>query len=196
MTANRKPDHAIEPLFVNRWSPRAFDASPLAEGELLRMLEAARWAPSAYNLQPWRFVYALRDEPVWSTFVELLDDFNASWARQASALVVVVSDTVMPGDGERPDQPSRCHAFDAGAAWAQLALQATAQGYHAHAMAGVHFDEVHARLGVPDRYRVEIVVAIGKQALADDLPEALQQREVPSPRKPVSEIAFAGRFPS
>ena len=76
----RRPDHLIEPLFLKRWSPRAFDASDMPLADLMRMLEAARWAASAYNVQPWRFVYALRSDPVWQRWQSLLDPFNAAWA--------------------------------------------------------------------------------------------------------------------
>jgi nitroreductase len=164
--------------------------------DLLSILEAARWAPSAYNIQPWRFVYTLRDDAAWERHLDLLDPFNASWAKDASALVFLVSDREMPGNGSSPPSQSQTHSFDAGAAWAQLALQATALGYQAHAMAGIRFDEVRGGLAAPQRYRIEIAVAIGRQAEATRLPPALRQREVPSSRRPLEAIAFAGRFPS
>ena len=190
----RSPDHPVDPLFVNRWSPRAFEAKAMPEGDLYTVLEAARWAPSAYNIQPWRFIYAMRDDAHWNVFLGLLDPFNASWAKNASALVFLVSDTLTPAHGASPAQPSRTHSFDAGAAWAQLALQATTMGYQAHAMAGIHFDEIRQRLSVPGNYRVEIAIAIGRQTDPCDLPPALQEREMPSSRLPLEEIAFSERF--
>lgn len=195
MTPKRSADYPIEPIFLDRWSPRAYDARPIPTADLMAILEAARWAPSAYNIQPWRFLYAQRNDDNWQKYLSLLDPFNASWAHQAAALVVVVSDTVMPGDGRRPDKPSRSHSFDAGAAWAQLALQATALGYQAHAMAGVDFDKSRTELGVPARYRIEVAIAIGKRADPSILPGGLQEHEHPSDRRPVAQIAFAGSFP-
>jgi nitroreductase len=163
--------------------------------DLLSILEAARWAPSAYNIQPWRFVYTLRDDAAWESHLDLLNPFNASWSKDASALVFLVSDREIPGNKSSPPSQSQTHSFDAGAAWAQLALQATALGYQAHAMAGIRFTEVREQLAVPQKYRIEIAVAIGWQADASRLPPELREREVPSSRRPLKTIAFAGRFP-
>jgi len=190
----RQPDHPVDPVFSNRWSPRAFAPIPMPKGDLYTVLEAARWAPSAYNIQPWRFIYALRDDAHWDDFLGLLDPFNASWAKNASALIFIVSDTLTPAHGSSPTKPSRTHSFDAGAAWAHLALQATALGYQAHAMAGIHFDDVRQRLSVPDNYRVEIAVAIGRQTAASTLPPVLQEREKPGPRLTLDKIASSGCF--
>lgn len=195
MTTERTPDYPIEPIFLERWSPRAYDGNAMPASDLLTILEAARWAPSAYNMQPWRFLYSHRDDANWQNYLSLLDPFNASWARHASAFVAVLSDSVAPGDGGRPNKVSRSHSFDAGAAWAQLALQATSLGYQAHGMAGIDFESLRKRLGIPERYRIEIMIAIGRRADPSVLPEELQGREKPSQRLSVSEIAFAGSFP-
>jgi nitroreductase len=85
----RSADHPIDPQFVNRWSPRAFSPETLDNATLLTFLEAARWAPSSYNSQPWRFIYATRDSEHWQQFLGFLNDFNRSWAREAAALVIV-----------------------------------------------------------------------------------------------------------
>ncbi len=195
MTMERIPDHPIEPIFLERWSPRAYDATAMPVSDLITILEAARWAPSAYNIQPWRFLYSRRGDDHWQKYLTLLDPFNATWAGQASALVIVLSDTMMPGNGGRPQKTSHTHSFDTGAAWAQLALQATALGYQAHAMAGINFEQSQMKLMVPERYRVEIAIAVGKRTDPSVLPEELQDREHPSQRLSVHEIAFAGSFP-
>lgn len=191
----RTSDHPIHPLFLDRWSPRALDASEIPEQDLQTILEAGRWAPSAYNVQPWRFLYAQRGDAHWDAFVSVLNPFNASWAQDASALIFVVSDTIMPGDGDRPDAPANYNSFDAGAAWMQIALQAAAIGYSAHAMAGLEFETGRQVLGLPQRFRLEIGTAIGRQADPAKLPEGLQEREAPSPRKPLPQIAARGVFP-
>lgn len=195
MKMERTADHPIEPIFLDRWSPRAFDGTSMPESDLLTIVEAARWAPSAFNVQPWRFLYSHRDDAHWQKYLRLLDPFNGSWAQHASALVVVLSDTVMPGSGSRPQKLSRTHSFDAGAAWAQLALQATSLGYQAHAMAGIDYEQSQEDLLVPERYRVEIAIAIGRRADPSVLPNELQGREQPSQRLALREIAFAGAFP-
>lgn len=190
----RKSDYPVDPLFIQRWSPRAFDASTMSLTDLHTIIEAARWAPSAYNIQPWRFIYALRDDEYWNTFLGLLDPFNETWAQNASALVFLVSDSVVGTQNPGSHKPSGTHSFDAGAAWAHLALQATLLGYQAHAMAGVLFDAVQRQLRVPERYRIEIAIAIGREASPATLPPALREREMPSTRLPLKQIAFAGRF--
>ncbi|MEM9063022.1 MAG: nitroreductase family protein [Pseudomonadota bacterium] len=191
----RTSNFPIEPLFLSRWSPRAYDAAVLPEHHLLTILEAGRWAPSAYNIQPWRFLYARRDDELWPDFLSVLDPFNRRWAADASALIFVLSDTVMPGDGDRPDAISHYNSFDAGAAWANIALQATALGYSAHAMAGLVFSEAPAVLRFPSRYKLEIGISIGRRAERDRLPADLRAGETPSDRMPLNRIAFPGRFP-
>lgn len=190
----RRPEHAIEPLFLERWSPRAFDGAAVGEPALASILEAARWAPSAANAQPWRFVYALRGEAEWERFVGLLKPNNAAWARNAGALVFICSDSVKDARGEAPPQPSRTHSFDAGAAWALMALQATALGFHAHAIAGFDQDRARTELQVPERFRLEAAVAIGRAGDKTLLPDALQARETPSSRRPLAETVYRGRF--
>lgn len=195
MHTERTSNYPVEPLFLSRWSPRAYDAKSLPEHDLMTILEAGRWAPSAYNVQPWRFIYARRDDDLWPAFVSVLDPFNRRWASNASALIFVLSDTVMPGDGDRPDAISHYNSFDAGAAWAQMALQATALGYAAHAMAGLLFDHAPAVLGFPNRYKLEIAISVGRRSNATHLPVDLRSEEAPSSRMPLEQIAFSGRFP-
>ena len=195
MITERVADHPIEPIFLMRWSPRAFDGSPMPAEDLLTILEAARWAPSAFNIQPWRLLYSLRDDTHWPKYLTLLDQFNEGWAQHASALVIVLSDSVVDGHNGEPEKHSRYNSFDTGAAWAQLALQAAALGYQAHAMAGINLERVRQELIVPERFRVEVAIAIGTRADPSMLPDALQGREQPSQRLPFGEIAFAGAFP-
>jgi nitroreductase len=186
---------SVEPLILERWSPRAFDGSEIAAADLEAIFDAARWAPSAFNFQPWRFLYARRDSEAWPVFLGLLVPFNQAWAERASVLIFVLSDTLIQGPGSAEPSPSHSHSFDAGAAWALLALQATRLGFHAHGMTGVDFERARTDLGVPDRFRIEAAIAIGRIGHKSTLPEALQAREAPSDRKPVDEFAFEGAFP-
>lgn len=192
--SGRNPDHPVKDLFIERWSPRAFDASEMPEADLKTILEAARWAPSAFNIQPWRFVYTRRQDADWQKLVDLLNPFNLDWAQHASALLYLFSDSEVDGKNGKPNRPSGTHSFDAGTAWAHVALQATELGYHTHAMAGILRDEIHDRLGVPLRYKPEIAIAIGKRGDPGNLSESLRERETPSQRKSLSEIAFAGTW--
>jgi nitroreductase len=192
----RNSDHPIDPIFLERWSPRAFNAKAMTEADLFTVLEAARWAPSAYNYQPWRFVYALRGDAHWQDFLALLVPFNAGWARHASALIFVLSDRLMQSDDNSEPSPSRSHSFDAGASWAQLALQAVRLGYQARGMAGIEFGRSQEHLNVPDRFRIEMAVAVGRSSDPARLPDELLKREHENQRRPVHEIAFPGSFPA
>lgn len=183
----------VENLLVERWSPRAFDASEMPQEDLDVIFEAAGWAASAYNIQPWTFLYARRGDANWDRFLSLLIPFNQSWAKDTSVLVFIVSNRMQGKEGEEKS-PNHSHSFDAGAAWANMALQATAMGYHAHGMTGLEFGKAEESLGIPEDHRLEAAVAIGTQAPKEKLPEGLREREVQSGRKPLSEIAKAGNF--
>jgi nitroreductase len=197
MTADnvaRKADHPVSDVFVERWSPRAFASDTISDTELRSVLEAARWAPSAYNAQPWRFIYALRGDAAWSSILGALMPFNQSWAQNAAAIIVIASDTKMtpPGKTERVDNGT--HAFDVGAAWGYLALQAHMNGWATHAMAGFDKEAMAKAVSLPAEMTLHAVVALGKQGDVASLPEALQAREVPSPRRPLSETVVHGSF--
>ena len=192
MTSNRTASPAVLPLIPARWSPRSFDGTAVPEADLLAMIEAAGWAPSAFNVQPWTFLYALRGDAHWDRFLSLLIAFNQSWAKDAGALLFVVSQETSGSEGK----PLYSHSFDTGAAWAMLALQAQHMGWHSHGMTGIDFDRARAELAIPEGFRLEAAVAIGRKAPADRLPEGLREREAPAPRKPVAEIAVAGPFPA
>ncbi|KQM18327.1 nitroreductase family protein [Novosphingobium sp. Leaf2] len=182
----------IERLIVERWSPRAFDGSEISQDDLDVILEAAGWAPSAYNIQPWTFLYARKGDANWDLFLSQLVDFNQGWAKNASALVYVVSDKFARSD--KGNSENHSHSFDAGAAWVLGALQAQALGYHTHGMTGIKFGEAEAALGIPDDHRLEAAFAIGRQGDKASLPDFLQEKEAPSGRKPLAEIAKAGKF--
>ena len=194
MTPTRTPDHPIHPLFTDRWSPRAFTGESIPEATLLSLLEAARWAPSAYNVQPWRFVYARRETSAWQPVFDSLVEFNQGWAQRAGALVVIVSarEAIFPGTNEAA--PNATHSFDAGAAWASLAFQATLSGWAAHGMAGFDAERLRQSACIPDAYAIEAVVAIGKPGDKGLLPEGLRARETPNGRLPLTRLASEGRF--
>jgi nitroreductase len=191
MTKYRTPENNIEPLFYNRWSPRAMSGEELSKEELYRLFEAARWAPSAFNNQPWRFLYAMRNTEHWSIFFDLLVEANQMWAKNAAALIVVISKKTFDYNGK----PSITHTFDAGAAWQNMALQGSLMGLVTHGMQGFDYDRAKEVLHVSDEFQVEAMVAAGKKGKIEDLPEAVQRREFPSDRKQLSEIVIEGPVP-
>lgn len=190
----REAAHPIDPMFLNRWSPRAFTGEALAEQDLMTILEAARWAPSAVNFQPWRFIYGIKGTAEFDRLLSLLAPGNQRWAEKAGALLMIVSETLTgkPGDEER--KPIRTHSFDAGAAWMALALQAEILGYRAHAMGGVDYAAIPAALDLPEGLHIEAAVALGRMGNPDNLAEDLKGREKPSTRQPLSAFAFKGRY--
>ncbi|CAM3781612.1 nitroreductase family protein [Alicyclobacillus pomorum] len=185
---HRTPTYEIEPIFLNRWSPRAYSEQPIDDETLFRIFEAARWAPSSYNLQPWRFIVAKSEEDR-SKFLSFIFEGNVTWCKKAPVLAVLVSHTVN-SNGE----PNHKHAFDAGAAWGYLALQATQLGIYTHAMGGFDREKAREVLQLPAEYEPQIVISLGYYGDPQDLPEALRAREVPSTRRPLSEIVFEGQF--
>lgn len=193
----RATEHPIHEVFTRRWSPRAFDRTPLEESELFRLIEAARWAPSAFNVQPWRFLYALRGGQDWERFLDILVPFNRSWAANAGAIVFILSDRFMRDEAGEPKEELYSHAFDAGAAWGQLALQAIHDGLHTHGITGLDFEKGYKELCIPEDFRIEMAVAIGRTGdPAELLPDYLRDREVPSGRMAISQLAFPGNFPA
>ena len=201
MTANlipptdRATEHPAHRLFVDRWSPRGFSDESLPEKELLIFVEAARWAPSSYNSQPWRFLYALRGTSEFDTFLAQLVEFNRGWAQHAAALVYVISKKTFIPAGKTEPAPTRTHSFDAGAAWANFAHQAALSGWATHGMSGFDVAAAQTALGVPDGFAVEIAIAVGRKGDGDKLSAVLKEREKPSARLTVGEIAASGLFP-
>ncbi|MGY3604855.1 MULTISPECIES: nitroreductase family protein [unclassified Bradyrhizobium] len=191
----RVPEHPAERIFVDRWSPRGFAQDEISEAELYTFFEAARWAPSAYNSQPWRFLYALRGQPEFELFLAPLIEFNRGWAQHAAALIYLVSSKEFTPPGKTASQFSRTHSFDSGAAWANFANQAALAGWAAHGMSGFDVDAARTTLGVPDGFAVEIAIAIGRKGDGAQLPPALLQREQPSNRAPLGEFVQQGVFP-
>lgn len=194
MSNSRQPAHPIDPLFTARWSPRAFTEETIAEPALMSLLEAARWAPSAYNVQPWRLVYARRETPAWQPIFDCLVEFNQMWTKRAAALVVVVSQREAMFPGRTEAAPNQWHSFDAGAAWASLAFQATLSGWSAHAMAGFDAEKLRAAIQLPQGYAIETVVAVGKKGDPAVLPEGVREREMPNDRRPLVDTVAEGVF--
>jgi nitroreductase len=188
----RKADYPIDKLFLDRWSPRAMSGEPLSERELFTLFEAARWAPSSYNNQPWRMLYARRDTEQWPLFFDLLVDFNKTWVKNAAVLVLFISKKTFDRNGE----PSITHSFDTGAAWENFALQGAHNGLVMHGMQGFDYEKARSSLEIPDDFTVEALVAVGRSGRVEDLPESVRERETPNDRRPLSETLIEGKFRS
>jgi nitroreductase len=185
----RTADYPIDVRFLDRWSPRALSGAPLAPPLLFTLFEAARWAPSSNNRQPWRFIYAHRETPAFDTLFGLLNEGNQRWCVRAAVLLVLVSKSTT-AEGT----VNRTHQFDAGAAWSNMAHQATIMGLVIHAMAGFDHDRARVELGVPEDYTIQAMIAVGHPGRVEDLTESQRAREKPSTRMPITDFIFEGRF--
>lgn len=186
----RKADYPVDKLFLDRWSPRAMTGETIPEEELMVLFEAARWAPSSYNNQPWRILYARRDSEHWPLFFDLMVDFNQSWAKNAAALLLFISKTTF----DMNTGTSVTHSFDTGAAWENLALQGWLKGLVVHGMQGFDYERAQTALNIPEDFQVEAMAAIGKPADPATLPEDLRARELPSDRRKLEQTICEGPF--
>jgi nitroreductase len=186
----RQADHLIDPLFIDRWSPRAMTGEAIAEEDLMVLFEAARWAPSSYTEQPWRILYARRNTEHWRLFFDLLVEANQRWAGYAAALLVFISKKT----STRTGKPSVTHTFDTGAAWENLALQAFLKGYVVHGMQGFSYERAKIELNVPDDFRVEAMAAIGKPQDRGEMSQETRDREKPNSRRSLEETVCEGPF--
>jgi nitroreductase len=180
----------IHDLLARRWSPRAFAEQPVESDKLASLFEAARWAPSSSNEQPWRFVVATKDDPAaYDRLLACLLEGNRKWAFRAPVLLVSVARTQFEDDGK----PNRHAVHDAGMALENLLLQATALGLVAHPMAGFNIEQARADLKIPADFEPVAMVAVGYPGDPALLPDYLQQREAnPRERTPVSGFVYAG----
>ena len=189
---HRRSDHPVDPLFIGRWSPRAFTGEAIDGQDLLTAFEAARWAPSSLNAQPWRFVFARRGQARFADFLDLLAERNRQWAHKAGALVFFLSDSQVAYKDKVMPSPS--HAFDTGAAWANFAHQLHLLGYATRAIGG--FDRARAPevLGAPASFHVHAAVAVGRPAEAHTLPDTFREREGPAHAGPCRNLCSRTSF--
>ncbi|MGA2096317.1 MAG: nitroreductase family protein [Candidatus Acidiferrum sp.] len=185
-------DHPIHEHIRHRWSPRAFSNKPVERTVLASLFEAARWAPSSSNEQPWAFLVATKDDHEnFAKTLGVLVEFNAGWAKEAQVLVIAVSSLTFHANGT----PNRNAFYDTGAAVALLSVEATARGLYVHQMAG--FDPVKTKqvFGIPEGWEPIAAIAIGYPGDPESLPGHLRDREVaPRTRKPLSEFVMSGQW--
>jgi nitroreductase len=186
------PDHPINELLANRWSPYGFDSRPVAEADLRSLFEAARWAASSYNEQPWSYLVATKENPAeFEKLLSCLVEPNQAWAKAAPVLVLGVVSLKF----SQNKQPNRVAAHDLGLAAGNLVVEATARGLSVHQMAGILPDKAREIYQIPEHTEAWTAIAIGYAADPAKLPEALKERDLsPRPRKPLSEFVFTGKW--
>ncbi|MFT4417029.1 nitroreductase family protein [Fredinandcohnia humi] len=183
----REATYEIDSVFLKRWSPRSFLEKDIPDAVLFSVFEAARWAPSANNFQPWRFIIA-RTQEDRELFHSFILPGNLAWCKKAPAFALLISKKTSD-NGE-----NRYHSFDAGTAWGYLALEATKKGLVTHAMGGFDREIAREALQIPEDFELQCVIAIGYQGEKEVLPENLQEREKPNTRRPLSETISEGKF--
>ena len=188
----RTSEYPINPLILSRWSPRSMTGEELGDDDIMSLFEAARWAPSSFNNQPWRFIYAKRNTEHWDRLFNLLVDVNKTWAKNAALLAVVISRK----NFEFNEKPARTHQFDTGSAWENLALEASSRGIVAHGMQGFDYEKAKTELGIPADFEVMAMIAIGKRGPKENLPTELQDKEKPNDRKALKDIIMEGTYRS
>ncbi len=176
----------INPLILNRWSARAMSGQTVSENELKSLFEAARWAPSSYNNQPWRFLYVTKEDSNWQKMFNLLVPFNQSWTQNAAVLILVLS----ARNYEHNKEFSKTHSFDAGAATQNLALQGSSIGLVVHVMEGFDYDKARSEFNIPQEYDIEAMIVVGKPGSKEVLPSELQEKETPSDRRAIDDFVF------
>lgn len=193
----RKPAHtqvAIHSLIAERWSGRAYDAGrPVTREQTIALLEAARWAPSCYGDQPWRFVIwnKATDPSGWQQALECLVPGNQSWVKNAPLLILITAGSLFNHNG----QPNRWGQYDTGAAAENLCLQAEALGLKAHQMGGFDVDKARTLAAVPAEYHLMAMLSVGYQAALEDISDELKERETaPRKRRELNELFFAGTW--
>ena len=186
----RKSTYPIQPLILSRVSLRALSEERIPEEVLMSLFEAARWAPSSYNNQPWRYLYARRGEKAWDAMFRSLVDWNKTWCATADTLVLVLSRNNFEHNGKT----SATAQFDTGASWMNLAMEAHSRNIVAHAMQGFDYDAIKKDFKISDSFTINMMIAIGLPGNPDTLPEEMKKQEVPTDRKPLGDIISRGEF--
>ena len=192
MSKEASADHPIHELIVKRWSPYGFSDRPVAEGDLRSLFEAARWAPSSYNEQPWSYIVATKDDPEhFHRLLSCLVEPNQAWAKNGPVLALAVASLRF----KRNNKPNAAAIHDLGLAAAHLTFEATARGLYVHQMIGILPDKARELYQVPNDHQPVTALTMGYPADPNTLPDPLKQRDLaPRQRKPLAEFVFAGRW--
>ena len=187
-------DYPIHELLARRWSPYAFQDRPVPEADLLSMFEAARWAASSFNEQPWTYIVATKEQPEqFQQVLSCLVEFNRAWAQAAPVLALGIARLTFARNG----QVNRAAVHDLGLAAGNLLVEATARGLFVHQMLGIHPDKARAIFAIPEGFEAWTAIAIGYRGDPTTLPDVLKEREhMPRQRKPLSQFVFSGKWGS
>lgn len=184
---NREFDYDVIEEIKTRWSPRAFDPErEVPVDDLMGMLEAARYAPSCFNEQPWRFIVGRRGDSNFERINAALTDSNRDWASKASVLMMILSVQKF----EKNQKSNRWHLFDAGTAWGYLSLEAERRGLITHAMAGYNRDQIREAFSVPEELSIIAAVAVGYYGDKASLSQKNFENEKPSPRNSIQDLLY------
>ena len=182
----------VHDIIANRWSPRAYDASkPVSQAQIISMLEAARWAPSCFGDEPWRFIVwdKNKDAAAWEKAFDCIVQGNQGWAKDAPVFVLICAGTLF----EQNQKPNRWGAYDTGAAAVSLSLQATSMGLVTHQMGGFDGEKTRAAFNIPEQFEMMSMMAVGYIGDVDALPEEAKERTLaPRKRKPLGELFYEG----
>lgn len=192
MSKVANPDHPVHELIAKRWSPVGFTDQLVSREDLASLFEAARWAASSYNEQPWSFMVATRDrEAEFGKLLDCLVEANQQWARNAAVLILTVASCKFKHNGK----PNAAAEHDIGLAMGNLSIEATARGLSVHQMIGILPDKARQIFNIPDDQKVMTALAVGYRAASDSLPDDLRKRdESPRTRRPISEFTFTGKW--
>lgn len=185
-------NYPIHELIHDRWSPRAFADKAIPQDVLRSLFEAARWAPSSNNEQPWAYLVATKDDKEnFAKTLSVLVEFNAGWAKNAPVLALAVAELAFA----RNNAPNRNAQYDTGAATALLSIEATARGLAVHQMAGFDAEKARQVFAIPAGWEAIAAIAIGYPGDPNSLPQPLKERELaPRTRKPITEFVMAGQW--
>ena len=185
-------EHAVHPLIEKRWSPRAFSEKAIDAGTLRSLMEAARWAPSSYNEQPWSFIVASKDDPAeYDRLLSCLVPANQRWARQAPVLMLSVAKSTF----DRKGSPHRHAYHDVGLSVANLIIQAISMDIYAHQMGGLDRGRARETYNIPEGYEPVAAIALGYPGDPGSLPDDLREIELaPRERKPIDTFVYSGRW--
>ncbi len=192
MSKEATPDHPIHELITKRWSPYGYVDKPVAREDLLALFEAARWAASSYNEQPWSYIVGTREQPEqFERVLSCLVEGNQAWARAAPVLALGVISLTFKRNGK----PNAAAEHDLGLASGNLCFEATKRGLYLHQMIGILPDKAREVFGIPDGYSAKTGLAIGYRAEPEELPEPLRERDLaPRQRRPIAEFVFGNRW--
>ena len=188
-TLKHAPESAgLHNVIAQRWSPRAFSDKPVSSADLTRIFDAARWAASSFNEQPWRFIVGRKGDATYKKIFDTLVEFNQGWAASAPVLILSAAKKTFSHNGS----PNAYGVHDTGAATATLSIQATALGMHTHGMAGFDKDKARAAFHIPEDFDIGAVTAIGYLGDPETLPDGLKTQETAvRTRKPLEEVVFS-----